>query len=155
MAWTSRLPAAIDALLATFAEWPGLGGAGVTVRDGPSTSQATVKEVISVGYTGAEDEGSAESTLLEEGMSGVVDREQFTIRCVAVVLRGSDDITGARQRAYQLLSEAGAAITADRKLGGTVMRAMISSHSLDQAQTTQGAQAAVAFEVSCDAYSGA
>jgi hypothetical protein len=154
MPWSSRLPAAADALVAAFTEWAGLGGAGVTVRDGPSTSQATVKEVVSVGYTGADDENSAESTLLTEGLGGVVDREQFTIRCVAVVLRGSDDVAGARQRAYELLSEAGAALAADRKLGGTVMRAMISSHSLDQAQTDRGAQAAVAFDVSCDAYSG-
>jgi hypothetical protein len=154
MAWTSRLPTAVDALVAAFTEWPGLGGAGVTVRDGPSTSQATVKEVVSVGYTGAEDENSGESTLLTEGLGGAVDREQFTIRCVAVVLRGSDDITGARQRAYELLSQAGAAVAANRQLGGAVMRAMIASHSLDQAQTDRGAQAAVAFEVSCDAYTG-
>lgn len=155
MAWTSRLPAAVDALVAAFTEWPGLGGAGVTVRDGPSTSQASTMEVVSVGYTGAEDENSAESTLLTEGLGGTVDREQFTIRCVIAVLRGGDDISGARGRAYELLSEAGAAIAANRKLGGAVMRAMISSHSLDPALTDRGAQAAVTFEVSCDAYSGA
>lgn len=154
MAWTSRLPAAIEALVTAFTEWPGLGGDGVAVRDGPSTSQATVQEVVSVGYTGAEDENSAESTLLTEGLGGAADREQFTIRCVAVVLRGKDDVSDARRRAYELLSQAGAAIAADRKLGGSVMRAMISSHSLDQAQTTQGAQAAVAFDVSCDGYNG-
>jgi hypothetical protein len=154
MAWASRLPAAVDSLVATFAGWPGLGGDGVAVKDGPWTSQATLKEAVSVGWTGGEDENGAESTLLTEGLGGAVDREQFTIRCVAVVLRGSDDMTGARQRAYEILAQAGAAIAADRKLGGAVMRAMISSHSLDQAQTTQGAQAAVTFDVSCDAYSG-
>lgn len=154
MAWTSRLPAAMDALGVTFAEWPGLGGGGVTVRDGPSTSQATVKEVVSVGFTGGEDESDAESTLLTEGLGGDVDREQFTIRCAAAVLRGSDDVSGARKRAYELLVEAGAAIAANRTLGGAVMRAMISSHSLTMDLATNGAQAMVVFEVSCDAYTG-
>lgn len=154
MAWTSRLPAAMDALVTAFAEWPGLGGGGVTVRDGPSASQATVKEVVSVGYTGGEDDNDAESTLLTEGLGGDVDREQFTVRCAAAVLRGSDDIAGARQRAYELLAEAGAAIAANRSLDGCVMRAMIASHSLTMDLATNGAQAMVVFEVSCDAYTG-
>jgi hypothetical protein len=34
------------------------------------------------------------------------------------------------------------------------MRAMVGSHSLTQGQTSDGAQAVVVFEVSCDAYSG-
>lgn len=154
MAWTSRLPAAMDALVAAFTEWPGLGGGGVTVRDGPSASQANVKEIVSVGYTGGEDDNDAESTLLTEGLGGDVDREQFTIRCAAAVLRGSDDVAGARQRAYELLAEAGAAIAANRSLSGSVMRAMISSHSLTMDLATSGAQAMVVFEVSCDAYTG-
>lgn len=155
MVWASKLPGAVDALTRAFTAWPTLGGDGVAVMDGPWTSQATLKEAVSVGWTGGEDENGAESTLLTEGLGGAVDREQFTIRCVAVVLRGTDDMTGARKRAYEILAEAGAAIAADRKLGGAVMRAMISAHSLDQAQTTQGAQALVMFDVSCDAYSGA
>lgn len=154
MPWSSKLPAAVDALVVAFKGWPRLGGDDVTVRDGPSDSQATVQEVVTVGWTGGEDENGAESTLLTEGLGGTVDREQFTIRCVAAVLRGTNDIAGARKRAYELLSEAGAAIGADRKLGGTVMRAWISSHSLDPQLTPQGAQAVVTFEVSCDAYSG-
>ena len=152
MAWTSRLPAAMDALVAAFTAWPGL--EGVTVRDGPSTSQAAVQEIVSVGYTGGENETDAESTLMTEGVGGGVDREQFTIRCATAVLVGGDGASGARGRAYELLAEAGAAIAADRQLGGSVMRAMISSHSLAMDQTPKGAQAVVMFEVSCDAYSG-
>jgi len=153
MAWASKLPLAMDALVAAFQDWPGL--AGVTVRDGPSTSQATVQEVVSVGYTGGDDETDAESTLLTEGLGGSPDREEFTIRCAAAVLRGGDDIAGVRRRAYELMGEAGAAVAADRTLGGAVMRAMVSSHSLTQGLTQQGAQAVVVFEVSCDAYTGA
>lgn len=153
MPWSSKLPAAVDGLVAAFKGWPRLGGADVPVRDGPSDSQATLKEVITVGWTGGDDETGADATLATEGL-GDPSREQFTIRCVAAVIRGSNDIAAARKRAYELLSEAGAAIAADRKLGGAVMRAWISSHSLDPQLTPQGAQALVTFEVSCDAYSG-
>lgn len=153
MAWTSKLPAAMDALVAALTDWPGL--SGVTVRDGPSTSQASLQEIVSVGYTGGENETDAESTLMTEGLGGVVDREQFTIRCATAVLVGGDGVSGARRRAYELLAEAGAALAADRRLGGSVMRAVIASHALTMGQTAQGAQAVVVFEVSCDAYSGA
>ncbi|MFF2383765.1 hypothetical protein [Streptomyces sp. NPDC058108] len=152
MAWTSKLPGAMDALVVAFTAWPGLNG--VTVRDGPSTSQASVQEIVSVGYTGGENDTDAEATLMTEGLGGVVDRELFVIRCATAVLVGGDGVSGARQRAYELLGEAGAAIAADRQLGGNVMRAMISSHSLTMDQTAKGAQAIVTFEVSCDAYSG-
>lgn len=152
MVWTSRLPAAMDALVAVFNAAPEL--AGVTVRDGPSASQATVREVISVGYTGTEGEADADSQLMTEGVGGASDREQFSIRCAAAALRGTTDLPAARQRAYELLTAAGAAIARDRTLGGAVMRAMVASHSLTQVQTSDGAQAVVVFEVSCDAYSG-
>lgn len=154
MPWSSRLPAAIDGLVAAFEGWPRLGGDSVTVRDGPSDSQATVQEVITVGWTGGDNESGADATLFTEGL-GDPSREQFTVRCVAAVLRGTNDISGARERAYELLAEAGAAIKADRRLRGAVMRAWISSHSLDLQLTPQGAQAVVTFDVSCDAYSAA
>jgi hypothetical protein len=152
MAWVSKLPATIDGLVAAFGAWPGL--SGVKVLDGPSASQQTLQEVLTVGWTGGDDESDAESTLLTEGLGGAPDREQFTIRCAAAVLRGTDDLPGARRRAFELLSEAGAAIAQDRTLRGAVMRAMVGSHSLAQDLTQQGAQVTVTFEVSCDAYSG-
>ncbi|QTD96971.1 hypothetical protein [Streptomyces cyanogenus] len=153
MPWSSKVPAAIEGLVVAFAAWPGL--AKVKILDGPTTSQQTLQEVLTVGWTGGEDDSDAESTLLTEGLGGAADREQFTIRCAAAVLRGTDDLSGARRRAYELLTEAGAAIAQDRRLRGAVMRAMVASHSLSQELTQQGAQAVVVFEVSCDAYSGA
>jgi hypothetical protein len=151
MAWASKLPAAIDGLVTAFGAWPGL--AGVKILDGPSSSQQTLQEVLTVGWTGQEGETDADSTLLTEGLRAP-DREQFTIRCAAAVLRGTDDLPGARRRAYELLSEAGAAITQDRTLRGAVMHAMVGSHSLAQDLTQQGAQVTVVFEVSCDTYTG-
>jgi hypothetical protein len=152
MAWSTKVPAAMDALVAVFNAWPDL--SEVSVLDGPTTSQQTFREVLTVGWTGGDDQTDAESTLLTEGLGGAPDREQFTIRCAAAVLRGTDDLPGARRQAYGLLAEAGAAIAANRSLNGVVMRAMVASHSLSQELTQQGAQAVVVFEVSCDAYAG-
>lgn len=153
MAWTSKVPAAIDALVAMFTTAEGL--ADVTVRDGASVSQARVSEIVSVGYTGTEGENDADAIVSAEGLGGSPDREQFTIRCAAAALSGATDMPAARARAYELFGAAAAAIAANRTLNGVVMRAMVGSHSLTQDQTDQGAQAVVTFEVSCDAYTGA
>ncbi|MEU6552111.1 hypothetical protein ABZ915_17770 [Streptomyces sp. NPDC046915] len=150
MAWASKLPDALDALVTVFTTAEGL--AGVTVRDGASVSQARINEIISVGYTGNEDDSAAEATLLTEGLGGSPDREQITIRCAAAVLIGKADLSQARQRVYELFQAAAQAIAADRTLRGTVMRAMVGSHSLTQDQMDQGAQAVIVFTVECDAY---
>lgn len=152
MAWASRLPAAMDRLFAAFSAAPEL--EGVTVWDGPSTSQATVTEMVSVGYTGGEDETAAEAEVSPEGYGSNPDRERFTIRCVAAVLVGSSDIAAARRRAYELVAGAGSAIARDRTLGSTVMRAVLGSHALSEPLTDRGAQAVVVFTVECDTYSG-
>ncbi|MFF8406901.1 hypothetical protein ACF06P_35400 [Streptomyces sp. NPDC015684] len=150
--WSSKLPAAISALVTVFGASEGL--ADVKVVDGPYSSQQTLQEVLSVGWTGGDDETDAESTLLSEGLGAMVDREQFTIRCAAAVLRGTDDLSGPRARAYEILAAAGDVLAGDRTLRGTVMQAKVGSHSLTQSLTPQGAQAVVVFEVSCDAFTG-
>jgi hypothetical protein len=141
----------MDALVALFTSFEPL--AGVPVRDGASVSQARLDEVLSVGYTGAEDGSDAEAVLGTEGM-GSEDREQFTIRCAVAAAGGSTDLPAIRRRAYELLQAAGAAIAANRTLNGAVMRAVIGSHSLQQDQTDKGAQAVIVFTVDCDAYTG-
>lgn len=148
--WQSKVPAAIDALVATFTTADGL--QDVTVLDGPSVSQARVQEIVSVGYTGMEDQADVDAVAVGEGLGGTADREQFSIRCVAAVTRGSTEMAAARKRAYELFGASAVALAANRTLNGTVLRAMVGSHSLTQYQTDQGAQAAVNFTVDCDSY---
>lgn len=152
MRWASKLPDAMDGLVAVFTAAPEM--AGVPVRDGPSTSQATVQEILSVGYTGSEDETDAEAQASAEGLNPVRDREQFTIRCAAAVLQGTGSISAARRRAYEIVGAAGAVLARDHTLGGIVLRAMIGTHSLSQDLTDRGVQVVVVFGVDCDAYSG-
>lgn len=150
-AWQTRVPDAIDALVAVFTAAEGL--AGVTVRDGASVSQARLSEVVSVGYTGVEGENDVDAQTVTEGLGGGgPEREQFTIRCAAAAFKSGTDISAARKRAYELFGAATAAIAASRTLNGTVMRATVDSHSLTQDQGDQGAQAVIVFTVGCDSY---
>lgn len=148
--WQSRLPDALDGLVRIFTAAEGL--TNVTIRDGASVSQARLTEVLSVGYTGEDDQTDAEATVVTEGAGGNPDREQINIRCVAAVAGGSTDLPAVRKRAYEIFGAAASAIAANRTLGGVVMRAWISTHSLMQGQTDQGAQAAVTFTVTGDGY---
>lgn len=148
--WQSRLPEAIDALVRIFKAAEGL--TDVTIRDGASVSQARLTEVLSVGYTGEDDQTDAEATVVTEGLGGNPDREQISIRCVAAVAAGSTDLPTARKRAYEIFTAAASAIAANRTLGDVAMRSWISAHSLMQGQTDQGAQAAVTFTVTGDCF---
>ncbi|MEV6791249.1 hypothetical protein AB0M87_04440 [Streptomyces sp. NPDC051320] len=152
MEWASKVPDAMDALVVAFRTSSGL--EGVTVWDGPTVSKATPQEMLSVGFTGVDGETDAESSSAAAGMTTRRDMETFTVRCAAAVLRGSTDVAAVRRRAYELLAAAGEAIARDETLGGVVLRAMVGSHTLTQDQTSNGAQAVVAFGVDCEAFTG-
>ncbi|WP_085214900.1 hypothetical protein [Streptomyces sp. Amel2xC10] len=124
---------------------------GVTVWDGPELSKAVPKEMLSIAFTGDENDSDIDSSALPEGMSGR-DRETFTIRCAAAVLIGSGRVREARRRAYELYAGAGAAIARDPSLGRTVMRARLGTHTFKHMQTASGAQALLIFGVDCDAF---
>ena len=76
------------------------------------------------------------------------------MRNLLAVLNGSKDITAARTRAYELLSACGAAVTADKKLGGAVAMAFLGNHNMTHEQTQRGALVTIAFEVNCNAWTG-
>jgi hypothetical protein len=155
MAGVSTAPAAMTALLAAIGEafQPDPDLAGVVVRDGPEVTASSATEVVVVGWYGqAGDLVAVDGTLTMEGLADSPDREQYVIRCAALVLNGSKDITAARVRAYELAAAAFAAVAADRTLGGTVLRAGPATQSLLQEQIPNGARATVEFGVGCDAY---
>lgn len=150
MTWASTAPAAIAGLVAT------LGGSavldGVAVFDGPVVNGSTAVEVITVGYTGGEDEDSADATEAIAGLSVQQSRERYVVRCAASVRNGSADMAAARNRAYDLLGYVGEALAGDKTLSGAVMKAMLGAHTLRQAQDSRGALATVVFEVAVDAF---
>lgn len=152
MAWASTVPAAMTALLAAFRAAPGL--AGTDVRDGPVVTASAASEVVIVGWYGQmTDELAVEGALAMEGLAAEPDREQYVIRCAILAGSGDGNMTAARTRAYELAAACGAAVAADRTLGGAVMSAYVTSQSLRQEQRQSGgAVATVEFGVGCDAY---
>ena len=152
-AWSSQVPDAITALLAAFKAAPAL--AGVEVRDGPVVAASAALEAVLVGWNGqSTDTLAADAGVNPEVLGDADDREQFTIRCAAMVLNGQNDLPAARARAYALLAACGAVIRGDRRIGGTVGDSHISSHSLRQVQTPDGTVATVTFGVACDTFTG-
>jgi hypothetical protein len=152
-AWSSRVPAAIAALLAAFRAAPAL--AAVDVRDGPVVTASAALEAVLVGWGGrADDTLAADAAVNPEVLGDADDREVFTIRCAAMVLNGQNDTAAARARAYALLAACGAVIRADRRLGGTVGDSHIASHALRQDPTPDGVKVTVTFGVACDTFTG-
>lgn len=160
MAWSSTVPAAMAALVTTWRQSPDL-APPVAVRDGPEVTASSARDVVVAGWYGVEgDELAVEGQDTMEGLVGSPDREQYVIRCAAIHKSGTSGppsagvIAKARQRAYELLAACGAAIDADRRLGGTVMRATVGASSLRQVPDPKGITAIVEFTVEIDAYAG-
>jgi hypothetical protein len=150
MAWSSTVPAALTAILGLFRS-ADLGGA--EVFDGPEVTGSSALEVVVVGWAGqASDTLAADGTVSAEGLAGSPDREQYEIRCAALVLDAAGDLAAARARAYQLAAQCGALVAANRTLSGLVLRAGVAAQSLRQDQVQGGARATVEFSVACDAY---
>lgn len=149
MAWSSSAPDAVDALVDTFRAAPEF--QDITVWDGPEVSKATPREMLSVAFTGDENDSDVEASSAAEGL-GLRDRETFTVRCAAAVVMGSTDMRAARRRAYELYAAAGAVLARDHTLARRVMRARLGSHNFKQLQTDRGAQALVVFGIDVDAF---
>lgn len=158
--YTSSVPAALLGLAATLQAWPDL--EGVEIWDGPNVTESKALAVIGVGWTG---ERMARTGAYPETVSPMADvtatidamtltkaYEQYPIRNTLAVLNGGRSIVAARTRAYELLSACGAAIAADKKLGGAVAMAYLGNHTATQEQTQRGALVTIAFEVNCQAW---
>lgn len=158
MSWSSTVPAAMTALLAAFRASPAL-ASPVAVRDGPVTTASSARDVVIVGWEGDEgDEVAVEATETMEGLAGEPDREQYSIRCAVISRTGAGKpelaIPAARAQVCALHAACGAAIAADRRLGGAVMRAQMGAWSLTQTPDEYGQKSAITFTVEIDAYTG-
>jgi hypothetical protein len=122
------------------------------VRDGPELTQEAGVEAVAVGYTGDQNEDVVTGAASMAGLGGVQDREAYAVMCAIEVIDTGADMAAARTRAYELHAACGAAVVADRTLGGAVMKAVPGTGSLQQQQTDQGARARVVFPVNCEAW---
>jgi hypothetical protein len=160
MAWASTVPAAIAGLVSALKAQE---LEGVEIYDGPAVSESRALEVIMVGFTGetmARTGAYPEPEQPEVEVTASLDmqlavtplREQYQIRSLIAVLNGGKDVAAATARAYDLLAAVGAALAADKKLGGAVALATLGNHSTTRAQTSKGTLVSLMFEVNCDGW---
>lgn len=146
---TSRTPAVIDALVTLCAAAPTL--VGVTVVDGPFTTNLADPDVLFVGDT-ARGDPAANAQQTWAGL-GAQRRDQIVEVVLTAVSRAGETVMKPRRdRAYEIVAAVEDAMRADPTLGGVVIAAGAgTAESLDQAQTPQGAYAAVTFRVQAKA----
>lgn len=150
---TSRVPAAIDALLTILRASAAL--TDVSIVDGPPTTNLSDLDHVFVGY---QPNAEASVTLAQDfNSAGARTRdEQFTIGCYAESRSGDTDMQARRARCFTLVAavedalRATGAVPTAPTLNGTVLWAHVTTGNLLQGQSA-GAQAGVEFTISCRA----
>jgi hypothetical protein len=150
---TSRVPAAVGALLAILRAAPAL--ADVRIVDGPESVNLTERHRIYVGW-----QPNAESAVdLVQDFSAAGARtrdEDFTIACYAESRTGDKDMAARRDRVFEIVAAVETALRATDAapeaptLNGTVLWSHLTAGDLTQEQN-QGAIAGLNFTVTCRA----
>ncbi|MFJ6561861.1 hypothetical protein ACIQMV_18770 [Streptomyces sp. NPDC091412] len=150
---TSRVPAAVDALVAVLRAAPGL--ADVTVVDGPPAVNLTDRRLLFVGWQpGGETAVSLTQTFNSAGAR--TRDEAFQIAGYIEARTGDKDMQATRSKAFAILGEIETALRATNDspdaptLGGAVLWAHLTAGDLSQAQA-EGSVAGLAFTVTCQA----
>ncbi|MFF5421802.1 hypothetical protein [Streptomyces misionensis] len=151
---TSRVPAAVGALLDILRAAPSLAGQ-VRIEDGPTAVNLTDRDRI---YVGWQPTGEAAVSLQQDfNAAGARTRDEvFTIACYVESRAGDKDMSARRNRAFEILgvveSELRASDTSPEAptLNGTVLWSHVTAGDLYQEQR-EGAIAGVNFQVMCRA----
>ncbi|MGI5436160.1 hypothetical protein ACQEV4_01260 [Streptomyces shenzhenensis] len=150
---TSRVPAAVDALLAILRASPAL--EGIRIVDGPEAVNLTDRHRIHVGWQ----PGDSAAVSLEQSWNAASARtrdEAFSISCYAESRSGDRDMAGRRAKVFEIVAAVEQALRATNDapeaptLNGTVLWAELTAGDLTQAQS-EGSLAGLAFTVTCQA----
>lgn len=147
MATSSAVPQVVDALVAALSRADAL--RGVQVADGPLTTMREPSGLI----VGVAEEGPAVIGAQSPGGLGSRRRETFEVGCRAWVWVGDNELKPVRDEAFRIVDAVGAALAADRTLGGAVMQARLGEGvQYDPRQSEEGAWVVVDFGVRCEAF---
>lgn len=152
---TSRVPAAVAALLDILRAAPALAGS-VHIEDGPTAVNLTDLDRI---YVGWQPNGDAGVSLQQDfNAAGARTRdESFAIGCYAESRSGDKDMAARRERAFEIFGVVETEIRASNTspeaptLNSTVLWAHVTLGDLYQEQSSNGAIAGLSFQVSCRA----
>lgn len=141
---TSRIPAAIDALVAIFA------GAlpDVQILDGPPNVNLE-SDFVAVGWSPYVDTAAdAQQQFVSLGTQRR--EEDFTVACYADSYSGDTGASARRARVFQLVGAAETALRADATLGGVLtLWAEMGDTTLHQEIDDRGLVVGVTFHVHC------
>ncbi|MFE2132237.1 hypothetical protein ACFW9X_03160 [Streptomyces sp. NPDC059466] len=150
---TSRVPAAINALLAILRDRPAL--AEVAVVDGPASVNLTERRRIHIGWS----PGAEQAVEIQQQFNAAGARtrdEVFSITCYAESRGGDKDMAFRRSDAFDLIGEVEQAIRSTDPnpvaptLNGSVLWAELTTGNVLQDQA-EGATVGVIFAVACRA----
>jgi hypothetical protein len=150
---TSRVPAAVDALLTILRAAPGL--ADVLIIDGPATTNLTSLRHVFVGWSPSGDAAVGLQQAFNAAGARTRD-EAFEITCYAEARAGDTDMKARRDEVFALVGEVETALRATNEtptaptLLGTVLWAHLTAGDLTQVQS-DGSLAGLAFTVTCQA----
>lgn len=150
---SSRLPALISYLVGLFANDPTVGGAGVTVFDGPVTTAEDPPLKLWVGLQDPDSTGAQQAgTSAQEwgGLGRQAKNEVARIHCVAEAWSGADDLAAVRTSLFGITSAVEALMLANSdRFGGNVLFPSngFSSGTLVQNNPSTGAIARLVFDL--------
>jgi len=151
MTTPSSIPAAIDALIAVFTTAIGAD----YVNDGPGATQTDGNAYVYVGCQDGDDKDAPSASSDQEwAWLGHTQRDEtIEVYCDARAWTGDqDDQKTPRDAVFGLLAKVTDTISTDPSLGGAVIYVSgIKSSTLRQFQNASGANAALAFTVTCRA----
>ncbi len=160
---TSRVPAVIDYLVATFAAAATLGAASppVAVYDGPAPADGSPTLVLWVGVSSPEatPPEAATSQQAWKGQGRMSIDEDLAVFCCAMAWTGAEEggFHTARLAAAGIVAAVEAIVHADASLGGNVAvpgNAQVTNTVWTQAATAQGPAVQVTFEITAKARIG-
>lgn len=158
MATTSRIPAAIDALVSLLTAAI---GTTTNVVDGPPLAWDAISSAafavaedrwLFIGATPDGDDGAEGAQ--DFNAAGAVSRDEtFLIHCTAYVFGGDQVVKTRRDDAFGIVAAVEQAIRVDPSLGQTVLYSRVAAvTNYRPAQTEDGSDATVIFAVACRAY---
>ncbi|WP_068925028.1 hypothetical protein [Planobispora rosea] len=142
----STVPAVLPELVTRFAA----ALPDVMVVDGHPINAAN--DMVCVGFSGESGEPAVESTRTREQVTLDPHHEAYSVTCWAYALRGDADTALVRGLVYEYVSAVAAVLDDDPTLGGLVGRMELTTESLTTEQVPEGAQAALRFVISVDAW---
>lgn len=147
MTLSSRVPAVLEALTATFTTAL---GANAVVNDGPLVTDDTLQNVVCVGWDGDDtgDGQAVEWVQQYQGLGAPVKDERIQVTCAVICWDGDDDMAATRTRLYALFALIEAALRADKSLGfASPTVVSIVGGRLHQEATADGMQVRLPFVI--------